>query len=119
MPPLDRMTDACENITFPQLLLRTVIKLGRVNRGLLVGQHHLLLISQHNSMSNLLCTGAICMNTTKTFVPQYNDIREISPLSSNEPREERQTGMTEDQSSILTGVNSFLLNYLCYPCVNL
>ena len=25
-PPVDRMTDACENITFPQLLLRTVIK---------------------------------------------------------------------------------------------
>ena len=24
-PPVDRMTDACENITFPQLLLRTVI----------------------------------------------------------------------------------------------
>ena len=24
-PPLDRMTDACENITFPQLLLRSVI----------------------------------------------------------------------------------------------
>ena len=24
-PPMDRMTDACENITFPQLLLRTVI----------------------------------------------------------------------------------------------
>ena len=23
-PPVDRMTDACENITFPQLLLRTV-----------------------------------------------------------------------------------------------
>ena len=23
--PVDRMTDACENITFPQLLLRTVI----------------------------------------------------------------------------------------------
>ena len=30
-PPLtvDRMTDACENITFPQLLLRTVIKKSR------------------------------------------------------------------------------------------
>ena len=25
-PPVDRMTDTCENITFPQLLLRTVIK---------------------------------------------------------------------------------------------
>ena len=25
-PSVDRMTDACENITFPQLLLRTVIK---------------------------------------------------------------------------------------------
>ena len=25
--PVDRMTDACENITFPQLLLRTVIKI--------------------------------------------------------------------------------------------
>ena len=25
-PPVDRMTDACENITFPQLLLRTVIR---------------------------------------------------------------------------------------------
>ena len=24
LPPVDRMTDACENITFPQLLLRTV-----------------------------------------------------------------------------------------------
>ena len=24
-PPVERMTDACENITFPQLLLRTVI----------------------------------------------------------------------------------------------
>ena len=24
-PPVDRMTDTCENITFPQLLLRTVI----------------------------------------------------------------------------------------------
>ena len=36
-------------------------------------QRHLLLISQHNSMSNLLCTGTICMNTTKNFVPQYND----------------------------------------------
>ena len=23
-PPMDRMTDACENITFPQQLLRTV-----------------------------------------------------------------------------------------------
>ena len=23
-PPVDRMTDACENIIFPQLLLRTV-----------------------------------------------------------------------------------------------
>ena len=28
--PVDRMTDACENITFPQLLLRTVIKIGMV-----------------------------------------------------------------------------------------
>ena len=27
-PPMNRMTDACENLTFPQLLLRT-IKLGR------------------------------------------------------------------------------------------
>ena len=26
IPPMDRMTDAYENITFPQLLLRTVIK---------------------------------------------------------------------------------------------
>ena len=26
LPPVDRMTDACENITFPQLLLRTVKK---------------------------------------------------------------------------------------------
>ena len=25
-PPVNRMTDACENITFPQLLLRKVIK---------------------------------------------------------------------------------------------
>ena len=25
-PPVDRMTDTCENITFPQLLLRTVMK---------------------------------------------------------------------------------------------
>ena len=24
LPPVDRMTDTCENITFPQLLLRTV-----------------------------------------------------------------------------------------------
>ena len=24
-PPVDRQTDTCENITFPQLLLRTVI----------------------------------------------------------------------------------------------
>ena len=28
-PTVDRMTDACENITFPQLLLRTVIKKSR------------------------------------------------------------------------------------------
>ena len=27
-PPVDRMTDACENITFPQLLLRTVISVS-------------------------------------------------------------------------------------------
>ena len=26
-----------------------------------------------SSMSDLLCTGAICMNTTKTFVPLNND----------------------------------------------
>ena len=25
LPPVDRMSDACENITFPQLLLRTVM----------------------------------------------------------------------------------------------
>ena len=86
--PLDRMTDACKNIIFPHLLLRAVTKWGRVNGGLLGGQHHLLLISQHNSLSNLLCTIAICMNTTQTFVPQCNDIREITPLSSNEPRED-------------------------------
>ena len=36
-------------------------------------QQHLLLISQHNSLSNLLCTGAICMNTTKNVVPLHND----------------------------------------------
>ena len=28
-PTVDRMIDACENITFPQLLLRTVIKTVR------------------------------------------------------------------------------------------
>ena len=27
-PPMDRMTDACENITFPQLLLRTVMNIN-------------------------------------------------------------------------------------------
>ena len=48
-------------------------------------QCHLLLISQHNSMLNLLCNGAICMNTTKNFVPLHNDsICEINPL----PRED-------------------------------
>ena len=36
-------------------------------------QHHLLLISQLNSMLNLLCIGAICINTTKYFIPLYND----------------------------------------------
>ena len=30
--PMDRMTDACENITFPQLLLRTVITFLQINR---------------------------------------------------------------------------------------
>ena len=30
LPPVDRMTDACENITFPQLLLRTVISKHRL-----------------------------------------------------------------------------------------
>ena len=29
LPPVDRMTDACENITFPQLLLRTVTSKSR------------------------------------------------------------------------------------------
>ena len=28
IPPVDRMTDVCENITFPQLLLRTVTTSG-------------------------------------------------------------------------------------------
>ena len=28
LPPVDRMTDACENITFPQLLLR-MVKIGQ------------------------------------------------------------------------------------------
>ena len=36
-------------------------------------QRPILLISQHNSMSNSLCTDAICMNTTKNFVPLHND----------------------------------------------
>ena len=35
-------------------------------------QGHLLLTFKHNSMSNLLCTGAICMNTTQNVVPLYN-----------------------------------------------
>ena len=47
-------------------------------------QQHLLLIPQHNSKSNLLCTGDICMNITKNFFPLHNDsIPEITPLSSN------------------------------------
>ena len=36
-------------------------------------EHDLLLIPQHNSMSNLLYTGVICMSTTKIFVPLHND----------------------------------------------
>ena len=34
---------------------------------------HLLLISQQNLMSNLLCTDAIYIKTTKNFVPLRND----------------------------------------------
>ena len=31
-----------------------------------------LLISQHKSMSDLLCTGTICIKTTENFLPLYN-----------------------------------------------
>ena len=34
---------------------------------------HLVLISHHNSILNLLCTAAICMNANKNFVPLHND----------------------------------------------
>ena len=37
-------------------------------------QHHLLLFSQHNSVSNLLCTGAVCMDTNRNLIPLHNDI---------------------------------------------
>ena len=37
-------------------------------------QYHLLVISQHNSMSNLLSIGVICMNTIKNFIPLCNDV---------------------------------------------
>ena len=36
-------------------------------------QHNLLLIFQHHSMLKLLCTGTTCINTTKYFIPLYND----------------------------------------------
>ena len=34
---------------------------------------------QHTSVSNLLCTGAICMNTTKNFVPLRNAYTKLPP----------------------------------------
>ena len=48
-------------------------------------QHHLLLISPYNSMSNLLCMGVICMNTSNISVPLHNDSvnPKSLPLSSN------------------------------------
>ena len=33
-----------------------------------------LLIFQHNSMSQLLCTGFICINSTKIFIPVHDSI---------------------------------------------
>ena len=37
-PPLDRMTDACENITFPLLCVRAVIILKRPNHKILTNR---------------------------------------------------------------------------------
>ena len=36
-------------------------------------RHRHLLISQHNSMSNLLSTDAICMDTIRNFVSLHNN----------------------------------------------
>ena len=36
-------------------------------------QRHLLLTFKHNSMSNLLCTGVICINTTQNVINLHND----------------------------------------------
>ena len=40
-------------------------------------QQRFVLISQHNSISNLLCTGAFCRNTTKNVVPLHNDYTHV------------------------------------------
>ena len=55
-PPVDRMTDACENITFPQLLLRTAkspIIMESISLPLIIVEKQQLT----NEVVNVLATG--------------------------------------------------------------
>ena len=65
-----------------EILLTLGSLLDKVGLGLIgdfqEAQQHLLLSSQHNSMSPILCTGAICMNTSKNAVPLYNESIKIT-----------------------------------------
>ena len=54
-------------------------------------QRHLLLISQHNSMSNLLCTGA-----TKNFVLLHNDSKNAKLPPYLEMSASRKPGADQD-----------------------
>ena len=92
-----------------------------VIRGFQEEQRHLVLISQHNSMLNLLCPAAICMNANKNFVPLHNDSLHVKLLPYLVMMQFSVEVVINNRLASPSGVNApvwEILDLLLYPLMN-